>query len=196
MEEWLLFSFNATPAPSPIPLSLCVSLCRETACSHELKINHVTERGQLYHSCITYGSVCFSSFIEKEPQSTSIDVVLERPLSSSVVVCVSSLSGCAICWNVCGSLTKLKFKPNEFLSLTSVSSDGLNNICCNTALFVASGNGLFCRHILPSGDILNIHVHKKQKKNNYGLLQSCFAVLAIIPISSNKIYSDAVSWKW
>ena len=74
MEEWLLFSFNAMPAPSPMADSLSLSLSlsaekRETACSHELKINHVTEPGQLYRSCITYGRVCFSSIFLKKKRA-------------------------------------------------------------------------------------------------------------------------------
>lgn len=60
------YFFHLIPRQPPPPsltaspsLSASVSFCRETACSHELKINHMTERGQLYRSCITYGSVCF-----------------------------------------------------------------------------------------------------------------------------------------
>lgn len=118
MEEWLLFSFNTPPAPSPIadcislPLRLCVSFCRETACSHELKINHMTERGQLYRSCITYGSVCFFfhfSSGKKEPQSPSRYCVgvgsqakkssqHERCLSCQLICSVSAVCRCALCW--------------------------------------------------------------------------------------------------
>lgn len=121
MEEWLLFSSNTTPAPSPIadsislPLRLCVSFCRETACSHELKINHMTERGQLYRSCITYGSVCFFfhfSWGKKEPQSPSRYCVgvgsqakkkkssqHERSPSCRLICSVSAVCRCALCWD-------------------------------------------------------------------------------------------------
>lgn len=68
MEQWLLWdSFNATQAPPPsLTPSPSLPICSETACSHKLKINCVTERGQLYCSCITYGSVCFSSIFRKK----------------------------------------------------------------------------------------------------------------------------------
>lgn len=83
MEQWLLWdSFNATQAPPPsLTPSPSLPICSETACSHKLKINCVTERGQLYCSCITYGSVCFSSiFRKKRALSRRADIVLEWAL--------------------------------------------------------------------------------------------------------------------
>lgn len=65
MEEWLLFSpFNAMAAPlphyrlhPPPPPSICVSLPRN--CLFTWAKNKSCDWGQLYRSCITYGSVCF-----------------------------------------------------------------------------------------------------------------------------------------
>lgn len=87
MEQWLLWdSFNATQAPPPsLTPSPSLPICSETACSHKLKINCVTERGQLYCSCITYGSVCFSSIFRKKGPSVAEQILCWSGLSGNIL---------------------------------------------------------------------------------------------------------------
>lgn len=79
--------------PPPPPLCVCTFHCRETACSHELKINHVTERGQLYRSCITYGSSCYTLFLVLKKRESRVDILLALrqypPRTWALSFCVS-----------------------------------------------------------------------------------------------------------